>query len=536
MSIADSNRAAAAVAEAKDGLFPASFWRSLFFFNVYRLTVAALLFAMIAVWGESLPFGSRDKTLFTAAAGAYILLSSAYFMLIRTRWRFNLQITLQVIADIVLIVTLIYASNGISSGLGLLLLTTLAGAGLISRGRLALFYAALASIAILLEQTYEVLVFESSVAQYVQAGFISGGYFATAWLAHMLAKHTLASERLAAQREIDLENMAQVNQLVIQDMQDGVLVVDDQGVIRQFNARAERALRLPHGRRDLLLRDCAPLLAARLEQWRNDATGLDTAGEAMLDRTLNARFIPVGRNRRVGAVIFLEDLTRIQAEARQMKLAALGRITANIAHEIRNPLGAISHAAELLQEEPAISATATRLLTIIHDNTQRLDRMVKDVLRLNRGDSAHREKFKVVDYLKTFVEQFCQIEKISPGMFGIEAVADPDVLFDRSHLNQVMWNLCRNALRYCRREWASIRIVVTAERGGGIVKLDVIDDGPGVAAAARNHLFEPFFTTAGSGTGLGLYIAREVCEANGAALDYVETAAGAQFTVLCRGG
>lgn len=521
---------------AQAGAYPDSFWRSLLFFNVYRLIVAVLLFAMIAVWGDTLPFGSRDQTLFMAATGAYVLFSIAYFALIRMRWRFNLQITLQVAADIVFVVILIYASNGISSGLGLLLFTTLAGAGLISRGRLTLFYAALASIAVLLEQAYEILVLDANIAQYVQAGLLCGGYFATAWLAHTLAKYTLASEQLAAQREIDLENLAQVNQLVIQDMQDGVLVVDNEGVIRQFNARAERALRLPRSRRDTLLRDCAPALAARLEAWRNDATGLDVAGEMTFDRTLNARFVPVGSNRRVGAVIFLEDLTRIQAEARQMKLAALGRLTANIAHEIRNPLGAISHATELLQEEPAISGTATRLLTIIHDNTQRLDRMVNDVLRLDRGGSAHREKLKLVEYLKIFVEQFCQIEKISPGVISINPVADPYVLFDRSHLNQVMWNLCRNALRHCRHEQASIRIMVAAERGGSVVKLDVIDDGPGVPAAERNHLFEPFFTTAIGGTGLGLYIAREVCEANAATLDYVETPGGAQFTMLCKGG
>ena len=168
-----------------------------------------------------------------------------------------------------------------------------------------------------------------------------------------------------------------------------------------------------------------------------------------------------------------------------MKLAALGRLTANIAHEIRNPLGAISHAAELLQEEPAMNDTAARLITIIHDNSQRLDRMVNDVLRLNRGERAHRESFKLVEFLKTFVEQFCQIEKIEPQHVPHRAGADPDVLFDRSHLNQVMWNLCRNAAAPLppRGRRASVSRVDAGARGG-IVKLDVIDDGPGVPAAA----------------------------------------------------
>jgi len=537
MSVARPNQTVQWAAEpAAGGAYPDSFWRSLLFFNIYRLIVAALLLAVVAVWGGTLSFGSVHLVLFVGAACAYFLFSVACFALITMRWHFNFQLTLQVAADIGFIVILIYASGGISSGLGLLLLTTLAGAGLISRGRLTLFYAALASIAVLLEQTYEVLANDVGVAQYVQAGLLSGGYFATAWLAHTLAKHTLASEQLAAQREIDLENMAQINQLVIRDMQDGVLVVDDQGMIRQFNVRAERILGLPRSRHDVVLTDYAPALAARLEEWRDDVTGLDVANEMALSRTLNARFLPVGRSRSVGAVIFLEDLTRIQAEARQLKLAALGRLTANIAHEVRNPLGAISHAAELLQEEPAINTTATRLLAIIHDNIRRLDRMVDDVLRLNRGDRANREKFKLVDYVKNFVERFCQTEKIVPRLFEVDAGADPYVLFDRNHLDQVMWNLCRNALRHCRNENSSIRIVIGAERGDDIVKLDVVDDGPGVPVAARSHLFEPFFTTASGGTGLGLYIAREVCEANDATLDYVEMPGGAQFTVLCKGG
>jgi two-component system sensor histidine kinase PilS (NtrC family) len=387
---------------------------------------------------------------------------------------------------------------------------------------------------VLLEHTYQVLRFDAPVAQYVQAGLLSGGYFATAWLAHTLAKYAQASERLAAQREIDLANMAQINQLVIRDMQDGVLVVDEHGVIRQFNARAERLLGpIPQERRNTSLAECAPALAYRFEVWRGQS-GMEADAGVPLSHNVSARFVPIGRQRRLGAVIFLEDQTRVQTQARQLKLAAIGRLTANIAHEVRNPLGAISHAAQLMNEEPAINDTTRRLLTIIHENSQRLDRMVNDVLRLNRGERAHRERFKLVDFLKTFVEQFAQIEKADAGIFAIELVDDPEVLFDRSHLNQVMWNLCRNALRHCRRERASIRIRVALDRMTRVVRLEVVDDGPGVATEARSQLFEPFFTTAAGGTGLGLYIAREVCDANGASLDFVETPAGAQFTVLCR--
>jgi two-component system, NtrC family, sensor histidine kinase PilS len=194
----------------------------------------------VVIWGSNLWFGARDLWLFVVADVAYVVFSIASFVLISARRQFDLQLTLQVAADVVFMVLLIYASNGISSGLGLLLLTTLAGAGLISRGRLTLFFAALASIGVLLEHTYEALTLEAPDSQFVQAGLLSSAYFAIAWLAHTLAQYTVASERLAAKREIDLANLEQVNQLVIRDMQDGVLVVDGRGVIRQFNARSTR--------------------------------------------------------------------------------------------------------------------------------------------------------------------------------------------------------------------------------------------------------------------------------------------------------
>jgi two-component system sensor histidine kinase PilS (NtrC family) len=517
--------------------YPESLWRSLYFFNVFRVSVATLMLALVLVWRRDLPFGSQNLTLFVVTAIFYILFSILCFTLIKSRWRFNLQLTMQVAGDIGFMMILMHASGGISSGLGLLLLATLAGAALISRGRLTLFYAALASIGVLLEHTYSVLRLEPAAGgQFVQAGLLSIGYFATALLAHTLARYTEASERLAAQREIDLENLAQVNQFVIQDMQDGVLVVDMEGTIRQINARAEHMLGPLDGQRETRLSQYAPALAWSFRQWRDGDAAGDLNPVTLLDNRLNARYVPVGAARRVGAVIFLEDLSRVQSQAQQMKLAALGRLTANIAHEIRNPLGAISHAAELLGEETAANDTTRRLITIIHDNTRRLDRMVADVLQLNRGDRARRESIKLTEFLQQFVEQFCLVERIPSETFAIELKAELRVLFERSHLDQVMWNLCRNALRYCRRRPGSIRIRVGAERSRSIVRLDIIDDGPGVSPAMLNQIFEPFVTTDVGGSGLGLYIAREICEANGALLDHVETPAGTQFTVSCRTG
>lgn len=525
------------VPQAASSRFPDSLWRSLQFFNAYRLTVAVLMLTSVAILGTDSFIGWRHQALFVYASVFYVAFGFLCFFVTRVRRpELDWQLTAQVSADVLFIVLMMHASGGIVSGFGLLLLAVLAGAGSISRGRLTLFHASLATIGILLEHTYQVLKGEAVVTQYLQAGFLSIGFFATAWVAHVLSRYTTESERLAAQREVDLANMAQVNQLIIQDMDAGVLVVDADGRIRSRNAKAESLLGTMAGDHvGASLRERAPALAARVARWRaSSADEAEPLTTLISGRPVSVRFVPVGRHGDVGAVLFLEDMTRVQAQARQMKLASLGRLTANIAHEIRNPLSAISHATELLQEEGGLDPTARRLLNIIHDNAQRLDRMVQDVLRLNRRDRAHKEQFALVEYLRVFAEQFCGMEKVAADILELKCVTNPTVVFDRSHLNQVMWNLCRNALRHCRAKRGSICVRVDPGPRPDRVKLSVIDDGPGVAPEHRAHLFEPFFTTVASGTGLGLYIAREVCEANEASLEYIESAAGGFFCVECR--
>ena len=516
-----------------------AFWRSLLYFNAYRLAVALVLLGAVMALGEEVPFASTSRHAYLFTNLIYLFFGVLAFGAIFPRKPpFAVQLAAYICADIAFITLMMHFSGGINSGLGLLLLVSLAAVGLISRGRLTLFFAALATIAILGEHTYQVVFLGGSTSLYAQAGLLSVGFFATGWLAHSLARRAVAIEAIVAQREIDLANLAQVNQLVIQDMQDGVLVVDESGAIRQINSRAESILgplRRPY--REILLQDYAPTLAARLEQWRKEpGAGFDPLRTVQTSKPTSARFVQAGISRNVGVVIFLEDLTRVQQQAQQLKLASLGRLTANIAHEIRNPLSAINHATELLLEETGQRDSGQlRLLQIIHDNSQRLDRMVQDVLKLNRRDRAVRERFDLAEYLETFVAEFCANEKIAPDVIRLETEIEAMASFDRSHLNQVMWNLCRNALRYCRKTQGSIVVGMRSGPRRGTVELSVVDDGVGIAESLRGNLFEPFFTTASSGTGLGLYIAREICEANGATLEYVERAAGTQFSLVCKG-
>lgn len=509
--------------------YTADFWRSLRYFNLYRLTLAGIFVFLSAVLGSALLLGPQHWKTFFVASLLYAAATAVSLVLLRLHWpRFTLQLAGQVIADIIGLTVLSYASGGIQSSIGLLLLVSLAAAGLISRGRITLFFAALASIATLLEHAYAVLYDEAEVAQFVQVGLLCMAYFAVAWLAHTLAKYAVDSQQLAQRRGRDLVSLSEANRLVMRDMQDGVLVVDGDGVIMQMNSRAEQLLRKVIGP-DSAMSESFPILFGQYALWKQ--TGSASRDTLQLDVGLQARvrFVPIERNAENGAVIFLEDMRRVRAEAQQIKLAALGRLTANIAHEVRNPLSAISYATELLQEEQG-DARTRRLLQIVLDNTHRINQIVQDVMQLNRRDRAQPEVFELAAFLRSFMEEFDLAEQHA-GVLVLAGTAPDEIAFDRGHLRQVLWNLCRNALRFGRKLPGSLLLKMGVENRHVI--LAVQDDGPGISAEHQGKLFEPFFTTAQDGTGLGLYIAKELCEANGARLEYHadEDSAGACFCI-----
>lgn len=496
---------------------PVDLWRPLFYFNLYRLTLAGFFVLLSGVFGASLSLDPYHLMLFFAASVAYLAAVIVSFVSLRLRWpRFSLQLAGQIGGDIAVLTVISYASGGIQSNVGLLLLASLAAAGMVSRGRIPLFFAALASIAALLEHAYAVLYDDADVAQYVQVGLLCMSYFAVAWLAHTLARYAMESQTLAQRRGRELVSLSEANRLVMRDMQDGVLVVDGRGMIMQMNLSAERLLRKSIGQESPLA-ETFPILFGEYAMWKQ--TGSASRDILQLDVGLQAklRFVPIERDAAHGVVIFLEDMQRVRAEAQQIKLAALGRLTANIAHEVRNPLSAISYATELLQEEPG-DGNQQRLLQIVLDNTRRINQIVQDVMQLNRRDRALPEVFDLDVLLGAFLDELSLAERLEQGVMVLEKTPGVPVTFDRGHLRQVLWNLCRNALRYGRKLPGSLSL--TMGMANQRVVLDVQDDGPGISLEHQGKLFEPFFTTAADGTGLGLYIAKELCEANGALLEY----------------
>ncbi len=512
---------------------PVSVWTSLHYFNIYRLIVASVFMLAVALYPRASGLGAQNLLLFVWTSLAYWLLAIFFYgALKKLRPGFNTLLTLQVSVDVLAITLMMYASGGEKSGLAVMLLVVLAGAGLVGQGRLTLFFADLATVAVLIEQGARVLEFGADLADFVQTGILCIGFFATAVSARLLAKRVIANEELARQRGIDLANQLSVSERVIRDMQDGVMVVDSSEKVRQWNPQAEALLGV-HAPAYPDLASFSVTLAGEYRNFKSDTkdrlTSLRVPGSGAL---LRARFVRAGESGDV--LIYLEDMGRIQQQAQQIKLAALGRLTANIAHEIRNPLSAISHAAELLLEEKRAEGYE-RLSRIITDNARRLERLVRDVLELGRRDRASPEPIRLAGFLESFLEEMAMHEQTDRTLFALKAGADTTLLFDRTHLNQVMWNLLSNAKRYCSGRPGAVRIE-TAElpSSSGRVELHIIDDGAGVGEEAGGKIFEPFFTTHSKGTGLGLYIARELCEANDAVLEWVGNEPGAHFRIVGR--
>jgi two-component system sensor histidine kinase PilS (NtrC family) len=396
---------------------------------------------------------------------------------------------------------------------------------------LTLFYASLAAVAMLLEQSWRTLAEDGDPGDFVRTGIISLGFFGTAVVARALSQRVIANEILARERGRELETQRRVSERIVHDMADGVIVVDGDGRVHLLNPRAR--LLLDSGDADNpTLTTLSPELAARFALWSGQCAETETVLRQPSGRLLRLRYLPPqGAGGR--SLIYIEDMERVEYQAQQLKLAALGRLTANLAHEIRNPLSAISHAAELLAED-ITDPLHYRLAKIVHDNTRRLNRLVTEVLELGRRDTARSEKLR----WKTFMAEVMDALVLhDPGASGRVCISpgDGDIHFDRGHLHQILWNLLNNALRHASQAEDAVHVAIVLSGGLRQIEIHVSDDGCGIDPEIRSQIFEPFFTTHGAGTGLGLYIARELCDANGARINLLDSAHGAHFCITARG-
>lgn len=511
-------------------------WNSFKLYNGYRVLIALTLLLN----HNTLNWSLINSDFFANISVAYLVFSLVAGM---ATWfekpRLELTLPFQIIVDILFILLLMQADAASHNVMGLLLVIAIAAASLISDGRLSLFYAAVATIGTLLQQFLDSLLHPEIAHNYTSAVILSIACFAIAWLAHSLATRMQHSEQLASQRGLDLKSLAHVNALITHKMKDGVLVVDHNLYIKHHNLQADAFLNLEDKDwEEKTLNTVAPAIAKLLTRWFNEEQDLNInpmpvmSKINILSRELRISFLPIAENRNQGAVVFIEDWTQIQTQSHQIKLAALGRLTAKIAHEIRNPLSSISHANQLLQEEENMPVMNQRMLQIIEDNVERVDQIIKEVLELNRRDRTNQERIHLKQFVTEFHQEFCAVENIVADGFTLSTENNRDtILFDRRHLNQILWNLCKNGWRHSTQHKNSLNLHVYTTKESFVANIEITDDGEGIPDNINNHLFEPFFTTEKSGTGLGLYISRELAEANGANLQYKPSNIGAKFVI-----
>jgi two-component system sensor histidine kinase PilS (NtrC family) len=492
---------------------------------LYRVALAVGLLLVFFGIGRG-PLGSHLPGVFTVVLHLYVIATVAALLWhLRSDAQADKQGQLALFIDILLITVMMHASGGVLSGIGMLIAVSIALGSLGQSGHTALLFAAVASLAVLTEQLYTQFSDPAAPSAYTQAGLLGALFFALALLADRLGRRAVESERLVEQREADLAQLAQLNDYVIQQMRAGVVVLDNDGVIEMMNEAAWVLLGMPVAMRHHPLEQAAPPLALQYRSWQEapDMPLPDfraTAG----GRDLRASFTRIGADDKRGTLIVLEDTAQLTAEVQQLKLASLGRLTAGIAHEVRNPLGAISHAAQLLAESDALPPSDRRMLEIIRHNSQRVNEVVENILKLSRQRSPQPETIVLADWLEQQADGIRRIHGLADDQLQCDVTPEQTAIsVDPGQLRQVIDVLTDNAVAHFDRPIDEIQIKmvggVTNESGGPF--LEIRDNGPGIGADARDKLFEPFFTTRNQGTGLGLYIARQLCEANHTRLEYL---------------
>ncbi|MCU7915387.1 MAG: PAS domain-containing protein [Candidatus Thiodiazotropha sp. (ex Gloverina cf. vestifex)] len=506
--------------DVKDSLH----WRSLRLFLLYRITLT--LFIVYFFYSGTGPgfLGQTDPELFAFIITLYtgLTILSALFWYWRSPQPEH-QAYLILFVDIAAITLLMHASGGVQSGMGMLIAVSITGGALIMGGRAALLFAALAALAVITEQLYSHFN-GMTVVRFSQAGFLGTVFFATALLTLVLSGRARASEALAQARADELGHMAMINEYVVQHMRTGVLVLDSDDSILMINNPAWHLLGMPTAAVGSDLLAASPELSQRIKHWRKDITYDPTPFQSQSQGPeLKAHFKPLGSRDAGDVLVFLEDTSQITREALQMKLASLGRLTASIAHEIRNPLGAISHASQLFDESPDLNPADKRLTEIIKTNSARVNQVIENVLQLSRRSPGNPKPI----LLKPWFEDLTSEMKKNHGFTSknlhmqIEP-ANCQIIADTEQLRQIISNLCNNA-KEAMDDLDSLQLQIA----GGLTQeynhpvVDIIDNGPGIKPEVAKQIFEPFFTTRNQGTGLGLYIAKELCEINRIRLEYI---------------
>ncbi len=509
-------------------------WRIVGLASVYRLILPPALYAIEMLTRPAPSVGSVNPRLFVLICVIYWTLGGLVAFGGRGRWRSRRAlIGTHILLDTAAISALLYCSGGVASGLGILLVIPVGAMALLAEGAIALAVAAIATLGLLIQQILVVAIDNPNPGSndYPLAGILGAVLFLVALSAWPISERLRESEALVRKQEVDLANLAQLSQYILQHLRESILVLDTSDRIRLINEAAAELLGDSLAVPGALIGEVSPRLLYLLTTWRSDGTlgGSTTFIAADGARVIRPHFARLGSADPAPVIVFLEDTTRIAGQVQQSKLAALGRLSASIAHEIRNPVGAISHAAQLLAESSALDIEDRRLTEIMQTHSTRVSGIIDNVLQLSRRELPKPSSFPLGGWLFRFREEFCATLQLPWSQLVIDPSSeDVEVRIDATQLHQIVWNLCQNSVTHALPHSGGAPITLRHGRLGGIGRafLEVADRGPGIAPADLERIFEPFFTRTQHGTGLGLFLARELAQSNGATLLYEPREAG----------
>ena len=512
-------------------------------YNIYRIVLPLVLLVTFISRPDLTLLGAFAPNLFVQICSVYAVFGvvivfispSGGGILLRPRY-----LVTALLVDIFAITLIVYSCGGVFSGLGLLLIVTIASGAILIRGRTSTFLAAVAVLSIIYSELYLTLVLDNPPNQFVQTGILGALLFIISLYIQSVTDRIYKTTELAEMQASSIVDLEKLNDEIIQRMRTGVMVINTDLEILSMNSAARHLLgpalettEMESGSTDRL----PVAIREQLELWkRNSKRQPQPIGFAETKRQIQINFAFLNPKIDSNVLVFLEDNRQIVQRVRQMKLASLGRLTASIAHEVRNPLGAISHASQLMTESETLGKEDRRMLEIVLEHCDRINMIIEDVLNVSRQEDSASQELLLETWLAKFISDYEDTHKTSDEILFQVLDKGTSVHVSKSQLEQVLNNLFDNGLRYSKKNTGRATLTVQVGRqidsGDQQPYINVIDDGPGIDEESQGKLFEPFHTTEPTGTGLGLYISRELCEANQSQLTYRRTEAGKScFTI-----
>ena len=507
-------------------------WTSLKVFCTYRFIISSFF---VIIFYSSFDFisleESRASLFYFVCQGYLVFTILSFYCVFKRLFGYTSQAQVAIFSDIIFITLLMHTSSGVTSGVGMLLAISIAAGGLLVGGACAILFAALASIAVIIEHVITSQIVSNAAHSSTYAGMLGISFFTIAYLSYILAKRTEQSDKLASQQQQEILSLEELNQYIIQHLQSGIIICTPDQQIKMSN---EAALTIcGQSKADKQTVDLAivsPQLSQHFQRWIND----DSQHVALISipnqSEIHAKFSLLKTRLDTFHMIILEDVSLYSQRLQQSKLASLGCLTASIAHEIRNPLGAISHAGQLLSEAQDLSPEDHRLTEIIQSHCLRVNKIIEDILQLSRREPSKREKINLNAWVEAYLEHFIQMAGCDIDSFTMGAKEENLCTYmDSGHLKQILDNLCLNALKYGNALGGSLILEIGCHDNMPYIR--VIDHGNEIPPDIAGHLFEPFFTTSSTGTGLGLYISKELADLNQAKLSYALVKNKSGFTL-----